>query len=162
MIRRFQPDDMASVLGLLEVLRRRTPYRSVKPNFPEAARAITLCSAKRSGLVLVADHAGKITGVLIAAAQELWWQDDHGARIASDLAFFSLRAGDGRKMLQEMIKWAFDVPRVIRIECGISSGEEAERLSKIYLDCGFRLDGTRFVMDHPRYAAALNMVKEAA
>ena len=156
LIRPYAPEDIQQVIKLLETLRRRTPYRAIVPDWPEIVRVITACSNKRSGLVLVADHDGRITGLLIAVAQVLWWQNERaGARIASDLIFYSQRPGDGAKMLKGMIEWAFSVPRVVRIECGISSGEDVEALQKLYLDAGFKKDGTRFVMDHPKYAEAL-------
>jgi RimJ/RimL family protein N-acetyltransferase len=92
-------------------------------------------------------------------AETLWWQNPQtGARIASDLIFFSQRMGDGRKMLAAMIEWAFGVPRVVRVECGISSGINSERLEKLYTSVGMSKEGTQFVINHPKYYAALGGV----
>jgi hypothetical protein len=155
MIRTFNPEDINQVIGLLEALRQETPYRCIKPDWPQIVNVVTNASSKRTGLVLVAEHDGKITGVLIAIAQTLWWQEDRtGARIASDLIFYSKRLGDGRRMLRQMIDWAFTVPRVVRVECGISSGQNPERMEALYLSAGFVREGTFYVCNHPRYASA--------
>lgn len=156
MIRPYTPDDIHQVLGILEVLRQHTAYRAIVPDWPEIVNVITNASMKRAGLVLVAEHAGRITGLLIAVAETLWWQNAQtGARIASDLIFFSQRMGDGKRMLMAMIEWAFNVPRVVRVECGISSGINAERLEKLYTSVGMSKEGTQFVINHPKYNAAL-------
>lgn len=162
MIRPYAPGDIQQVLGLLEVLRQNTAYRAIKPDWPDIVNTITNAANKRAGLVLVAEHAGVITGLLIAVAQTLWWQSpDTGARIASDLIFFSKRMGDGKRMLQQMIDWAFTVPRVIRVECAISSGIHVSRLEGLYLSCGMHKEGTQFVVNHPKYSAALDSLDAA-
>jgi RimJ/RimL family protein N-acetyltransferase len=159
MIRPYTPDDIHQVLGILEVLRGNTAYRKINPDWPEIVNVITNASMKRAGLVLVAEHEARITGVMIAVAETLWWQNPQtGARIASDLIFFSQRLGDGRRMLAAMIEWAFGVPRVVRVECGISSGINAERLERLYTSVGMVKEGTQFVINHPKYYAALGGV----
>jgi hypothetical protein len=162
-IRRYDPGDIKMVLGLLEALRQRTPYRCIKPDWPDIVNVISNASAKRTGLVLVAEHHGVITGILIAVAQTLWWQNEQtGARIASDLIFHSRKMGDGTRMLKAMIEWAFSIPRVVRVECAISSGEDAERLESLYLKAGMHKEGTLFVANHPKYEAALSGTRVAA
>ncbi len=163
MIREFHHDDIDQVVGLLAILHLRTPYRCVKPDWPEVVQLIAGASSRRGGKVLVAEHDGKITGVLIAVAQTLWWQNaGTGARVVSDLIFFSQRVGDGRRMLKQMIAWAFTVPRVVRVECGISSGQDVQRLEQLYVDCGLVREGTSFVVNHPKYEAALRGERVAA
>lgn len=156
MIRRFEVDDIDQVIGLLEHLRQQTPYRCINPHWPTIVNTITVASSKRAGCVLVAEHNQKITGIIIAVAQTLWWQEERtGARVASDLIFYSQRLGDGKRLLEAMTEWAFSVPRVVRIECGISSGEDVDRVESIYLSCGFVKEGTMFIRNHPKYEAAL-------
>lgn len=157
MIRPFNPEDIEQVVGMLEYLRQRTPYRCVKPDWPEIVNVVGNAAAKRRGLVLVAEHDSKLTGVLVAIAETYWWQNAQtGARVASDLIFFSLYPRDGLKMLKRMVQWAFSVPRVIRVECGISSGESIEKVRGLYEAAGLHLEGTLFVANHPRYQAMLD------
>lgn len=163
MIRPFAADDLGPLIQLLSGLHARTPYRHIEPDWPVVTRVLLNAAAKRDGFLRVAEHGGRLTGVLLAVAERLWWQDERtGARIASDLAFHSLWRGDGRRLLRQMVDWAFALPRVVRIECAISSGEDAERLSGIYLETGFRKEGTIFVLNHPKYEAVLNGRRAAA
>lgn len=157
MIRDFRVEDISSVVSLLDALRSMTPYRCIKPDWPTITNTLCAAASRPGGKVLVAEHDGVITGVLVAVAQTLWWQDEkRGARVVSDLIFYSKRMGDGRRLLSKMIEWAFEVPRVVRVECGISSGQNIDRLERLYLSCGLVKEGSFFVANHPKYAQALS------
>lgn len=161
MIREMTIDDMKPVVRLLERLHASTSYRGVKPDWPTICQTTANLMARRSGIALVAEHNGEITGVLLAVAQTLWWQDEKsGARIASDLIFYSESPGDGLRMLKAMVKWAFSVPRVFRIECGVSSGQVIHRQASIYHRAGFVREGSFYVQNHPKYDAALAALEE--
>lgn len=156
MIREMTIDDMKPVVRLLERLHNTTAYKAVLPNWPTICQTVANLMMRRAGLALVAVDGEEITGVLLAVAQTLWWQDEKtGARIASDLIFYSEKPGDGVRMLKRMVAWAFATPRVFRIECAISSGQPFHRLESIYQRCGFVREGSFYVQNHPKYSAAL-------
>jgi hypothetical protein len=163
MIRLMQPDDLQKAIVLLDDLRRSTPYRVCRPDWGVVVQTITACMNPSVGLVLVAEHDGELTGILIATVATLWWADQsQGPRMASDLVFHSKHPGDGKKMLQNMVEWAFDLPRVVRIEMAVSSGQGTmESVRRIYEAAGFALEGTLFTMNHPKYNAIL-VGKQAA
>lgn len=157
MIRLMQPDDLQPVIRLLDRLRIATPYRACRPDWGVVVQTLMLCMNPAQGLVLVADHDGELTGILIATVATLWWADQNeGPRMASDLVFYSNRFGDGRRMLAQLVAWAFDVPRVIRIEMAVSSGMGTMATAqRLYESAGFQLEGTLFTMNHPKYNAIL-------
>lgn len=92
------------------------------------------CISSALGFGKVAVHDQKLTGVLLGVAAPLWWSDK---RYASDLIFYSERAGDGLKLLRHFVAWARTVPRVVEISCGQSSGIEVERTAVLYRRAGF-------------------------
>jgi hypothetical protein len=157
MIRLIEPDDLQKTIVLLDELRRATPYRCCCPDWGVVVQTLMACMNPAMGLVLVAEHDGELTGILIAAVQTLWWADQsEGPRKASDLVFHSKRFGDGKRMLQMMIEWAFAVPRVIRIEMAVSSGQGTMATAqRTYESVGFVLEGTLFTMNHPQYEEIL-------
>jgi GNAT superfamily N-acetyltransferase len=157
-IRLMQPEDLQPAIVLLDGLRLRTPYRACRPDWGVVVQTLMVCMNPMQGLVLVAEHDGKLTGILIATLATLWWADQRdGPRMASDLVFHSTRYGDGRRMLAQLIEWAFNVPRVIRIEMAVSSGQGTlASARRLYESAGFALEGTLFTMNHPKYNEILD------
>jgi hypothetical protein len=155
-------EDMKQICVLLEILRLQTPYRAVVPSWEMILDTLLKLIMRKDGLALVAEHDGKMTGVLLATAQPLWWVHPMaGARIASDLVFYSQRYGDGRRMLRQMVDWAFGTHRVIRIEMGVSSGQAPlDVMRRLYASEGFALEGSFFVRNHPNYQAMLDPVPQ--
>lgn len=153
MIRPMAPDDLQAVIRLLDGLRCDTPYRACRPHWPAVVEVLMICMNPAQGLVLVAEHEGHLTGILIATVTTLWWADPaNGPRMVSDLVFHSKHYGDGARMLKVMIEWAFTLPRVIRIEMAISSGQGTlASLRRLYEGQGFVMEGTLFTLNHPKY-----------
>lgn len=157
MIRPMKPDDLQSVVVLLDHLRTLTPYRLLRPDWGVVLRTITECMSPQLGMVLVAEHKGALTGILIAKVQTIWWAEQRdGPRVVSDLLFHSQHYGDGGRMLRALKGWAFSLPRVVRIEMAVSSGRGTMRsMCRLYERQGFALEGTLFTLNHPKYAAML-------
>jgi hypothetical protein len=163
MIRAFDPDDLQPSIHLLDALRCHTPYRVCRPDWGVVMQTLTACMNPSFGQVLVAEHDRKLTGILIATVANIWWADQtSGPRTASDLVFHSQRYGDGRRMLEMMTEWAFSVPRVIRIEMAVSSGQGSIATAKrLYESAGFVMEGTLFTKNHPHYNQILQGQKAA-
>lgn len=156
MIRPFDPSDLEQLVILLERLRLDTDYRAVTPDWDHIINLLIVKSQRKDGLIVVAEHAKQLTGVLIGTAETLWWVNQgNGARIASDLVFYSERFGDGRQLLRAFSEWAFDVSRVVRIEMGVSSKAPLSIMRRLYTAEGFVQQGSFFVKNHPRYADML-------
>lgn len=157
MIRPFQADDMQQAIKLLDELRCATPYRMCRPDWTVVVQTMIACMNPTTGMVLVAEHEGQLTGILIATVTPLWWGDQqHGPRMVSDLVFHSKHYGDGRRMLQAMIAWAFELPRVVRVELAVSSGQGTlQSMRRLYESAGLRLEGTLFAINHPKYESML-------
>lgn len=153
MIRPFAPDDLQSAIGLLDGLRCKTPYRACRPDWTVVVQTMMACMNPSLGLVLVAEHDRSLTGILIATVANIWWADQtSGPRMASDLVFSSGRYGDGRRMLDMLTDWAFELPRVVRIEMAVSSGQgSVATAQRLYEGAGFKMEGTLFAKNHPKY-----------
>ena len=152
MIREFTYKDNEAVVTLMSRLHKASKYAPVKAHWPTIMTTVSKLAAMPSGIVLIAENDGKITGILIGIAQEYWWTEVRfGARVASDLLFYSLIPGDGAKMMQRFTKWAFEQPRVVRVECGVSSGlAEPEAAERFYRSVGFNYHGPMFDIEHPK------------
>lgn len=160
-IREMRPDDLERSVALLEILRQHTPYRCLVPDWSQVINMLVMSYSWNTCLALVAEHDNKLTGILLASAVPIWWADQKvGPRIASDLLFYSQRAGDGRVMLRKMVEWAFNTPRVVRIEMAVSSGQaDIKVMRRLYEREGFALEGTLFVRNHPKYQEALDAIQ---
>lgn len=151
MIRDMLPADIEKVVEICRLMHRRSRYVRFKPHWPTVVQTIMRAASTPIGKVIVAEHDGKITGVLIAVVQEYWWTEAKaGARVASDLMFYSKHIGDGERMMQRMVEWAWKVPRVVRVEIGVSSGIKTDRVESFYRKMGFEYMGPMFVADHPK------------
>lgn len=143
---------MAPLMKLMLELHAQTHYARIKQSNQMVLQVVAQLSATPNGFVRVAEHDGELTGVLLGTIETYWWADQKsGARVATDLLFYSKRVGDGAKMMREMIDWAFSRPRVVKVETAISSGMiEGERADRFYERLGFQKRGSLYVMDHPK------------
>lgn len=148
MIRRIAPDDLPQVLQLCRELHERSRYARFKPHWPTVTQTLIRCSASPVARVFVAVHDDKITGLLVAVAEEYFWAEPKmGPRYVSDLFLFSKRAGDAKRLLDAMVAWAWTVPRVVRVEMGVSSGVEgADRVHETM----FARMGTMYEVENPK------------
>lgn len=155
MIRRIQPDDIEQVMQLCKELHARSRYSRFKPHWPTIARLLVRGTASMFARVFVAEHDGKVTGVLYAVAEEYFWAEaGAGARFVTDLFTFSKRRGDAKRLIDAMVAWAWTVPRVVNVEMGVSSGiAGADRVHR----ANYQLTGTMFSVENPKLSQ-----KEAA
>lgn len=151
MIREFAAGDIERVVPLLKSLHARSRYARFKPHWPTVCNVIARLASIPSGRVLVAEHGDAITGILIAMADEWWWSEPRvGPRFVTDLLLHSKQAGDGEAMVKDMIAWAWKVPRVVRVEIGISSGINTDAGERFYKSLGLNHLGPMFDLDHPK------------
>lgn len=150
MIRRIRPDDLMPLLALCAELHERAVHYSELPwHRPTVSRMFQhAISAAPTSCCFVAEHDDKVTGFLLGVAQEYWWAEPgKGPRVASDLLFYSKRHGDGPQLVDAFLEWAAGVPRVRRVECGVSSGIRPERVARMYRDIGFIDNGTMHIIE---------------
>ena len=101
MIRAIANGDMQQVARLFNELHQRSLYRRVKPCIATALQLTAYLQATPNGFVRVAEHDGKVTGIMVAKCEEFWWADQQkGAKFATDMVFYSKHRGDGVKMLR--------------------------------------------------------------
>lgn len=151
MIRPIANGDMEQVAKLYLELHRRSLYRKVKPCIATALQITSYLQATPNGFVRVAEHDGKVTGIIVVKAEEFWWADQQkGAKFASDLVFYSKRKGDGTQMLMEAIQWAWSRPRVICFETAASAGIKHHTAAAMYQAAGLSLHGAFWRVDHPK------------
>lgn len=154
---------MQQLVNLLDALRKTTSYRAIKVDWMRVVATITAyATSPMEGFVRISEIDGKVVGCLIGTVQPLWWVTaKEGACVASDLIFHTARGRDGRALLRSFVDWAFKVPRVIRVEMGVSADTELNLMERFFRSQGFKREGTLFVMNHPQYQAALQARKLA-
>lgn len=155
MIREFHPSDIDQVISLLVKVHADSPYREAMPDWYQVSHTLLKIVGQRLYRTWVAEHSGRITGILIAATQTFWWANQvSGAKIASDMVFYSRHLGDGKKMLQCMVAWARSIPDVVRIQIAYSYDHPEALMRKLYTSSGFTKMGSFWVTDNPNYQAA--------
>jgi GNAT superfamily N-acetyltransferase len=101
-----------------------------------AMRAIS----SRGNCALVAEHLGKIVGMLIGTIQEWPFLN---LKVATDLLTLSERAGAGRALLRQFEAWAF-ASGADEMMLGVSFGGDPRDCEKIYKRAGYRHIGGMF------------------
>lgn len=150
MIRKGRIDDLPQFWDLGKRLLESTPYAGVEIDRASVAKAFGHCINSALACCFVAEHGGKLTGVILGVAQDLWWSR---SRSASDLIFYAETPGDGAKLLREFERWAWRVPRMSDVTVAQSSGIDVDRTEALYRRHGFRRVGSVFVKtrsDHER------------
>lgn len=143
MIRKATANDLQSIIEMGYRLCDRTPQKHVKRDRPSIAKQLTACMSSAFGCVFVAEHEGKLTGVIVGIAQQYWFSNQ---RQAVDLMFTSERAGDGIQLLRKYIDWGWSVPGVVEVSIAQSSGIEIERTAALFERVGFARMGGVFSM----------------
>lgn len=144
-VRKATPNDLQQMVELGFRLCDKTPYAHIERDRPSIVRAFTMAMSSQFGCAFVTEteRDGKLTGILVGAAQQLWWSR---VRYATDLCFYSERAGDGYAMLKKFIAWAWGTPCVIEITMGQSSGIDTKRSAALYRRAGLTLVGGLYTM----------------
>lgn len=164
MIRRFdQLKDLERAMTLLEQLRRASEYRGMVPAWDRVINTLVEKGAGKGGCCFVAEEGAALTGLLLGTAAPLWWADQSaGYRIATDLLFTSTRYGAGRGLIGAFVEWAFNQPRVVRIEMALSGSKtDPAHVERMYAGHGFAREGSFFVLNSPGYSDSLGQMKEA-
>jgi hypothetical protein len=142
LIRRGKIEDFPQFWELGKRLLEKSPYAGVEIDRAAVAKTFGFCANSALGCCFVAENGGKITGVLLGVAQDLWWSR---GRSASDLIFYSETPGDGARLLAEFEKWAWSIPRMSDVTVAQSSGIDVQRTEKLYRRKGYRRVGAVFV-----------------
>lgn len=133
MIRQARTADLPQLMALGKRLIELTPYAEVKIDTLTAAQTLGQCINSAFGIALVAEHDGKITGLLLGAAVPLWFSK---SRSATDIVTYAETPGDGYRMIRRFVTWAWSLPLVIEVTMAQSSGVEIERTAQLYERAG--------------------------
>lgn len=150
MIRKGRIEDFPQFWELGKRLLLQTPYAEIEMDRASIAKTFGQCINSALGCCFVAEHGGKLTGIILGVAQDLWWSR---TRSASDLIFYAETPGDGARLLREFESWAWKVPRMGDVTVAQSSGIDVDRMDALYLRRGFRRVGavyTKTRNDHER------------
>jgi hypothetical protein len=143
MIRKGRIDDLPQFWELGTRLLQQTPYASIEVDRQCVYRTFAQCINSSLCCCFVAEHDGKLSGVILGVAQEVWWSR---SRSASDLMFYAERPGDGARLLKEFEKWAWNVPRMGDVTVAQSSGIDVDRMDALYHRRGYRTVGAVYCM----------------
>jgi len=138
LIRNAQIADMPEILALGKRLQDRTLYAGVPVDTMVFGQTLGQCINSALGMAIVAEHDGKIDGLLLGVAQPLWFSRK---RSASDFITYAETAGDGYRMIRHFVNWAWSIPGVIEVTLSQSSGIEIERTGKLYQRLGLEKVG---------------------
>lgn len=137
-VRKATPADLQQMVELGYRLCDKTPYAHIERDRPSIVKTFCVSMSSQFGCAFVAERAGKLTGILVGVAQQLWWSR---TRYATDLCFYSEHAGDGYQLLKRFVAWAWKTPGVIEITMGQSSGIDTKRSAALYRRAGLTLVG---------------------
>jgi len=101
--------------------------------------------------LLVADHDGDFTGLLMVAAEAYWWDDQRkGRRYVTDWCFYSEHYGDGVKMLNIATAWAWKLPRVVEVNIARNFTNAERAADGMFAIAGFTRAGAMYTAKKPK------------
>lgn len=142
MIRPARVADLPAMVDLALGFHDKSVYSIYKTDPKRMRMSLLEVISNRTGFAVVAEHGGKITGMLAGAKQELWFTRQ---LYASDIIFVSRQPGDGARMVRKFESWAFSDARVKEVTLAISSGIHPEGTSKLYEALGFEYLGPMYM-----------------
>jgi hypothetical protein len=138
MIRNAFLSDVSAIEELGLRLKIKTPYATWKYDRERGLKQIRYCISSNMGCAFVAETDGKLVGVMLGVAQEMWFSPQ---RVASDLLFYSERPGVGYFLLKRFMAWAWGIKSVHQILLGQSSGLQIDAVETLYRRLNFRKIG---------------------
>jgi hypothetical protein len=133
MIRNATTADLPGIMAAGRRLQAKTPYKDIPEDIRTVAATMGECINSAFGLALVAEHKGKITGFMFAAAVPLWFSKK---RSATDIVTYAETPGDGYKLIKWFVDWAWSLPNVTEVTMAQSSGIDTRRAGKLYERAG--------------------------
>lgn len=154
MIRLATLADIPAIEQFMLAMKRRTELVTVKVEFERARKIMRQCVSSPQGFAAVAEHGGRITGVLLGIVDNYWFSMD---RYASDIAFFSRRRGDGAALLARFKEWADNKSATLLM--GQSSGQHMDATRRFYESQGLVCVGHVFMGERPISVRKMRSVK---
>jgi hypothetical protein len=150
MIRKGRLEEIDSIIEVGTKLLERSNNSDVPVCRVSVFKAIREFIRAPDKALLVADHDGRFTGLLMAAAEPYWWDDERrGRRYVTDWCFYSERAGDGLKMLNVITAWAWKLPRVVEVNIARNFTNAEDRADEVFNKAGFVRAGAMYTAKKP-------------
>ena len=151
MIRKGRIEDIPKIFEVGEKLREQYYKTNVPMHKPTVFKTLQAFIRSPEKLLLVADHAGPFSGFVMASVEPFWDVDPRsGRRYVTDWAFYSERFGDGRKMLDIVVTWAWSLPRVIEVKMGTQIPQSDKVMDRLFGGAGFERVGRMYRFDKPQ------------
>jgi len=148
MIRDAKISDVPALVELGVKMHAKTVYGGLPIDEFECARVFRRAIGRGMSNCIVAVHDDVITGFILLEVCSYWWANaDKGPRFVTDLATFSIKPGDGRRLVRAAIYWAKQQRKVVECTFQNSSGQHIETADRIYLAAGCRKIGGCYYID---------------
>jgi hypothetical protein len=133
-IRLASTRDLPAFIAFAERFRGRLrTYPDCPIDIESVVKTFGRCvsSALCFATVVIRVEDGAVVGALLAVTQELWWSR---SKEATDVVFHVEEevAGAGRRLINQYVRWAVTIARVKVITIANSSGEEIDRVAKLF------------------------------
>ncbi len=146
MIRNAQIADLPRIANMIKRLLPQTPYASLPFDLTLFGQTFGQCISSALGFAVVSEKDGELDGIMLAAAQPLWFTR---GRQATDFVTYAERSGVGYFMIKRFLDWAWTVPNVVEVTLAQSSGIDIERTIKLYERAGLKRVGSIFTILRP-------------
>lgn len=139
-VRFADESDTEAIVGLARDLIAESPrFRNFSPSTPKIRATVQAAITLPNGCAIVAEHDGRIVGVILAFVVDVFFGFD---RIVSDAIVYVAPEHRGSptfvRMARELEWWA-KAQQADEIDLGISSAIDAENTVRVYKRLGFRL-----------------------
>ncbi len=145
MIRKGRMDEIDELVKIGTKLLERSNNKDVPVCRLSVFQVFSEFIRRPDKALLVADHDGSLTGIIMVAAETYWWDDQRrGRRYVTDWCFYSERAGDGLKMLNIVTEWAWKLPRVVEVNIARNFTNAEPYADKVFGRAGFIRAGAMY------------------
>lgn len=141
MIRAAVLGDLDTIVNIAVV--QAQMYPELRPDLKKIRRGITLAISSAKHFCWVSEEDGHVVGALVAVSSDNLWAQRQNCLVP---LWVSRVAGDGRKMLRELLKWV-DTRRIIRVVGFVPDTERIDPLAwRLVERLGFRKCGGAYLL----------------
>lgn len=147
-IRVAKQKDLFQILDLVVSAKAVSPYKDIPSDKDAMSGVIRRLISNQLSCVLVAELDGKLYGIVMGEAVELWYSNSK--RCADPAIFYCIDKSAGPDLIKEYLRWAWSIKSVAEVTFSVASKYDPALEEGTFDSAGLSESGQTWIAVRPR------------